>query len=55
MKHIKYHIVRTFLKYIRKTVERVKFDTSYTCTQIHDSSLTLLGTGTSIKSGGDTM
>jgi len=37
------------LKFNRKIVERDKIDT---VTQIHDRSLSWLGTGTSIKSGG---
>jgi hypothetical protein len=55
MKNKKYNIVRTFQKCNRKIVERVKIDTSNTCAQIHDSSHSLLGTGTSLNSGGDTM
>ena len=55
MKNKKYNIARTFQKCNKKIVERVKIDTSNTCAQIHDSSHSLLGTGTSLNSGGDTM
>ena len=50
MKNNKYHTVETVLKPNIKIVERDKLDTSNT--QIHDRSLSWLGTGTSIKSGG---
>ena len=39
-----------FQNQIEKTVEKDKIDTSNT--QIHDRSLSWLGTGTSVKSGG---
>jgi len=42
--------VGTIPKFNRKIVERGKIDTSRT--QIHDHSLSWLGTGTSIKSDG---
>jgi hypothetical protein len=43
----KYHTVGTFHKSNRKIVERGKIDT--TSKQIHDHSLSWLGTNTSIK------
>ena len=46
----KYHSVGTFPKSNSKIVERCKIDTPNT--QIHDRSLSWLGTGTPIKSGG---
>jgi hypothetical protein len=46
-KHNIYHTVRTFPKSNRKIVERSEIDT--TNTQIHDHSLSCLGTCTSIK------
>ena len=46
----KYHTFGTFLNSNGKFVERGKIDTSNT--QIHDSPLAWLATGTSIKSGG---
>ena len=45
-----YHTFRKFRKFNRKIVERIKIDTPIT--QIYDLSLSWLGTGTSIKSGG---
>jgi hypothetical protein len=50
MKNRKYYTVRTVPKSNRKIVERVEIDISNR--QIHDRSLSWLGTGTSIKSGG---
>ena len=50
MKNEKYQTVGTFPKFNRKIVARDKIDTPNT--QIHDNSLSCLGTGTSIKSGG---
>ena len=47
MKHRKLHTVRTFPKWIIKMVEWGKIDTPNT--QIHDNSLSWLGTGTFIK------
>jgi hypothetical protein len=49
-KHNIYHTVRTFPKFNRKIVERGEIDT--TNTQIHDHSLSCLGTCTSIKKNG---
>ena len=49
MKDKKYHTVTTVLKFNRKIAERGKIDSPYT--QIHDRSLSWLGTGTTIKSG----
>jgi hypothetical protein len=49
MKNKKYHTVTTVLKFNRKIAERGKIDSPYT--QIHDRSLSWLGTGTTIKSG----
>jgi len=46
----KYHTVRTVTKYNIKIVERCKIYTPNT--QVHDCSLSCLGTGTSIKCGG---
>ena len=46
----KYHTVGTIPKSNRKIVERGKIDTFNT--QIYDHWLSLLGTGTSINSGG---
>ena len=48
MKNQKYHTVRTVPKSNRKIVESGKIDTS----NIHDHSLSWLGTATSMKSGG---
>jgi len=48
MKKQKYHTVRTVPKSNRKIVESGKIDTP----NIHDRSLSWLGTCTSIKSGG---
>ena len=50
MKNKKYHYVGTVPKSNRKIVERMKIDTRIT--QIHDGSLSTLGTATSIKRGG---
>ena len=49
MKNKKYQTVETILKLNIKIVERGKIDTP--STQIHDPSLSWLGTGTLIKSG----
>ena len=49
MKTQKYYNVRTVPKSNRKIAERGKIDTPNT--QIYDSSLSMLGTDTSIKSG----
>jgi hypothetical protein len=49
MKNKKYHTVTTVLKFNGKIAERGKIDSPYT--QIHDHSLSWLGTGTTIKSG----
>jgi hypothetical protein len=49
MKNKKYHTVETIPKLNIKIVERGKIDTP--STQIHDPSLSWLGTGTLIKSG----
>ena len=49
MKNKKYHTVETIPKLNIKIVERGKIDTPNT--QIHDPSLSWLGTGTLIKSG----
>jgi len=51
MKNTRYHTVGTIPKSIKTIVERVKIETPNN-TQIHDNSLSWLGTGTSIKSGG---
>ena len=51
MTNIKYHSVGTFPKSNRKIVERSKVDTP--STHIYDPLLPWLGTGTSIKGGGD--
>ena len=51
MKNTKYHTVGTIPKSIKAIVERVKFETPNN-TQIHESSLSWLGTGSSITSGG---
>jgi len=51
MKNTRYHTVGTIPKSIKKIVERVKIETPNN-TQIHDSSLSWLSRGTSIKSGG---
>ena len=48
---LKYYTVRTILKSNIKIVGRGKIDTS-NAAQIHDHSLSWLGTDTSIKSGG---
>ena len=50
MKNKKYHTVRTIQKSNLKIVERGKNDPPNK--QIHDRSISWLGTGTSIKSGG---
>jgi hypothetical protein len=50
MKNKKYDTVETIPKSNIKMTERGKFDTPNT--QIHDRSLSWLGTGTSIKRGG---
>ena len=50
IKEKKYHTVETVLKSNRKIVERDKIDAPNTHT--HDCSLSWLGTGTSVKSGG---
>ena len=50
MENKKYHTVGTFPKFIRKIIERDLIDTPNT--QSHDPSLSWLGTGTSITSGG---
>ena len=49
MKNIKYHTVGTVPKFNRKIQYRGKTDTPNT--QIHDNSLSWLGTVTSIKDG----
>ena len=49
MKAKKYHTVGTIPKFNRKIVERGQIDNPNT--QIHDLSLSWLGTGTLIKSG----
>ena len=46
----KYHTFGTVQKFIRKIAERYNIDIP--CTQIHDRSLSLLGTDSSIKGGG---
>ena len=48
MKNKNYHTVGTFQKSNRKIVERAKIETFYK--QIHDWSLSWLGTDTSVKS-----
>jgi hypothetical protein len=50
VKNKKYHTVGTIPNFDRRIVEKIKFDNLNT--QIHDRSLSRLGTGTSIKSGG---
>ena len=50
MKNTNVHIVETIPKSNIKIIERVGIDTPNT--QIHDRSLSWLGTGTSITSGG---
>ena len=50
LKKKKYQHFGTFPKYNRKVAERSKIDTPNT--HIHDHSLSCLGTGTSITSGG---
>ena len=50
MKNKKYHTVRTVPKSNRKIAERCKIDTPNT--QMHDLTLFLLGTGTSVTNGG---
>jgi len=47
----KYHIIGTVPKSNKKIVDRGKIDTPNTI--IHDRSLSMLGTGTSRKGGGD--
>ena len=49
MKNKKYHTVGTIPQSNIKIVERAKIDTSNT--QIHDSSFSWVGTGTSMESG----
>ena len=51
MENKNYHTFGKFRKFNRKIVERSKIDKSK-ITQIYDRSLSWLGTGTSIKSGG---